>query len=104
MRYRDSQLAGVPVYTRSGRHLGRLVGFVVESDTHEVIQYAVKKSGTFELLLPKEFLVNRSQVISVSEEKMVVDDATVAEKADARKKKQAAEPAPKTVGVTRSME
>lgn len=87
MRYRDSQLTGVPVYTQSGKHVGRLVGFVVESDTHEVIQYAVKKSGTFELLLPKEFLVNRSQVISVSEEKMVVEDATVIEKAGARKRK-----------------
>jgi sporulation protein YlmC with PRC-barrel domain len=103
MRYRDSQLAGVPVYTRSGNHVGRLVGFVIESDTHEVIQYAVKKSGTFELLLPKEFLVNRSQVVSVSEEKLIVEDAAVTEKAKEKKKK-VTESAPKTVGVTRSME
>jgi sporulation protein YlmC with PRC-barrel domain len=103
MRYRDSQLVGVPVHTQSGRHVGRLIGFIVESDTHEIIQYAVKKSGTIELLIPKELLVNRSQVVSLSEEKMVVEDAAIAEKAEAKEKK-VAESAVKTVGVTRSME
>ncbi len=103
MRYRDSQLVGVPVYTQSGRHIGRLIGFVIESDTHEIIQYAVKKSGTFELLMPKELLINRSQIISVSEEKMVVEDGAVKEKESAKEKK-VTEPAAKTVGVTRSME
>ncbi|MFA5092154.1 MAG: PRC-barrel domain-containing protein [Candidatus Paceibacterota bacterium] len=104
MRYRDSHLTGVPVYTRSGNHVGRLVGFVIESDTHEVVQYAVKKSGTLELILPKEFLVNRTQVVSVSDEKMVVEDAAVAEKAKVAAKKQVTESATNTVGVTRSME
>lgn len=103
MRYRDSQLVGVPVHTQSGKHVGRLTGFVVESDTHEVIQYTVKKSGTFEMLLPKELLVNRSQVVSVNEEKMVVEDSAVKEKAGAKEKK-VAEAATKTLGVTRSME
>jgi sporulation protein YlmC with PRC-barrel domain len=79
MRYRDSQLHGAPVYTESGDQVGRLSGFVVDAETHEVIQYAVKKSGTLEILLPREFLVNRTQVISISEERIVVKDAAVTE-------------------------
>ena len=104
MRYRHSQLAGVPVYTRSGDRIGKLAGFVIESDTHEVVQYAVRKSGTLELILPKEFLVGRGQVVSVSDEKMVVEDAAVADKAESAEEKRVAESATNTVGVTRVME
>ncbi|MFH1047440.1 MAG: PRC-barrel domain-containing protein [Patescibacteria group bacterium] len=80
MRYRDSQLHGVPVFTQSGSEIGRLVGFIVDAETHEVIQYVVKKSGALEILLPKELLVNRAQVVSLSEERLVVADAAVTER------------------------
>jgi len=81
MRYRDSQLHGAPVFTEAGEQVGRLAGFIVDAETHEVIQYAVKKSGRLEIILPKEFLVNRTQVVSISEEKIVVKDAAVSERA-----------------------
>ncbi len=95
MRYRDSQLHGAPVITESGDQVGHLAGFFVDADTHEVIQYVVKKSGTLEIILPKEFLVNRVQVVSISEEKVVVKDAAVSEQVaeEARGKLPKAKPA-----------
>lgn len=104
MRYRDSQLVGVPVYAEAGGHLGRLVGFVIDADTHEIIQYAVRKSGAIEKLLPKELLVHRNQVVSVSEEKMVVRDAAVLESEEAESKGRIRETSAKPAGAARSMD
>ncbi len=102
MRYRDSQLHGAPVLTESGEQVGRLAGLIIDVETHEVIQYAVKKSGTLEIILPKEFLVNRRQVVSISEERIVVKDAAVSEDVveEVRNKVPEAKPA----GLQRSMD
>jgi len=104
MRYRDSQLMGAPVVTESGDQVGRLSGLIVDAETHEIIQYAVKKSGTLEIILPKEFLVNRAQVVSISEEKIVVKDAAVTEGVEEAVRGKVPEPAPKPAGAQRTME
>lgn len=102
MRYRDSQLHGAPVFTESGEQVGRLSGLIVDAETHEVIQYAVKKSGTLEIILPKEFLVNRTQVVSISEEKIVIKDAEVSEEVAEEVRSQV--PEAKPAGLQRTME
>ena len=65
---------GVPVVTESGQQLGRVVGVEIDPATHSILQYRVQPSR-----LPgmaKELLIQQAQVISFSDEQMVVEDAT----------------------------
>lgn len=68
---------GIPVVTESGQQLGRIVGVEIDPTTHGVLQYRAHTSR-----LPgvaRELLIQQSQVISLSDEQMVVDDATTRE-------------------------
>jgi sporulation protein YlmC with PRC-barrel domain len=83
MRHRDADLRGVPVTTKSGRKLGRLTGFVLDAETHEIAQYVVTRGTLISKLFPEELLIAPGQVVSLDADLMVVDDGAVAEKAAA---------------------
>jgi len=78
MRLRDKEIRGLPVVTTDGEKIGKLAGFVVDTETHAVVQYVVTKSRLLSALLPKELLVHPSQVVSVDDEKMVVKGEFIA--------------------------
>ena len=84
MRYRDTDLRGIPVITKSGEKVGKLSAFVLDAEHHEVVQYVVARASLLSSIIPDELLVHRGQVISIDAEMMVVEDAAVAEKAEAR--------------------
>lgn len=67
------KLIGLPAETRSGRRLGRVHGFVVETDGQGIRQYAVRTVGMANLFA-KDLLISREQVVSLSEKKLIVDD------------------------------
>lgn len=78
MLFRSANLRGIPVVTKkSGEKLGKLAGFVIDADTHAVEQYVVSKSRLLSALLPDDLLIHRSQVVSLDDERMVVEDAAV---------------------------
>ncbi len=93
MRFRDSDLRGVPVVTRSGQKVGKLAAIIVDSDRHEVAQYAVARSLLLAKIVPDELLVHPSQVVSLDGERMVVEDGAVAERAAAEMARGSAEAA-----------
>lgn len=76
----DKQLFGLPVETESGTPLGKVQGFHMDAEHHAVVQYIVKNSNPLKDFFNRELLVAPSQVLSISEQKMVVDDSVVAEK------------------------
>jgi sporulation protein YlmC with PRC-barrel domain len=78
MRFSDKELRGLPVVTKSGDKIGKLIGFVIDGDNHAVVQYVVAKSRLLSAFLPKELLIHPAQVISIDEEKMVVKGDLVA--------------------------
>ena len=82
MRYLDSQLRNVPVFTEGGIEVGRLAGFTLDSISHEIIQYVIKKARMLHMIPAKELLVHRHQVVSLSEEKMVIKDAAITEQVE----------------------
>ncbi len=94
MQYRDVELRGIPVITRSGQKLGKLSAYVIDAEHHEVAQYVVTRSSLLARILPDELLVHRSQVVSLDSEMMVVDDNVITEKAAERKMAHPAETAP----------
>ncbi|MBI4427071.1 MAG: PRC-barrel domain-containing protein [Candidatus Magasanikbacteria bacterium] len=70
MRITLKQLKKLPVVTKSGQLLGRVRDVVFDIDGQFVAQYEVAAS----LLSGKKYLISRDQVLSVSAEKIVVDD------------------------------
>lgn len=78
MRYRDKELRNVPVETKSGTMLGKLSGYVMDSESHKVVQFIVKKAHPLAKILPSELLVHSDQVISIEPNRIVVDDAVEA--------------------------
>lgn len=68
---------GIPVRTVSGQHLGRVIDVVVDPETHGVLQYEVRTTRL--LGVGKTHLIAQSQVVSLSEESMVVLDAATPE-------------------------
>jgi uncharacterized protein YrrD len=73
----QKQLKKVMVETQSGRFLGYIVGFEVETDTGVIEKYWVKGKFAMANLWDNNILINRNQIINFDDEKMVVDDAVV---------------------------
>ena len=67
-------LLKLPVQTKSGTPLGRVAGFELELDTQTIVRWQVRPKGIAARVLKKPFLIGREQVLSIDEEKMVVDD------------------------------
>jgi sporulation protein YlmC with PRC-barrel domain len=77
MYIHSADLLHLPVYTAAGQHLGRVTGFDIEITSHSVAAYYVR-TGLIKGLWHHELVINRSQVISISAERMVVDDSATA--------------------------
>lgn len=67
----------LPVRTESGKSLGLVVDVVIEPDTQSVVAYYVKPSRLLPDALIAPLIIQRSQVISITEEAIIVDDATL---------------------------
>ena len=70
----DAQLLKLPVFTKSGQKLGKVAGFRLETESQMITHYEVRPKGVAAQLVGAEMLIGREQVISIDEEKMVVDD------------------------------
>lgn len=74
----SSRLKNLPVDTRSGRRLGKIIDLELESETQAILHYVVQRKkwlGKTEI-----FLIHREQVVSLSAEKMVVEDTLTKER------------------------
>lgn len=76
MHHRD--IIGLPVYTKSNTHLGAVVNLIIDIESQSIIEYGVQPRRWRLPTGAKEYLVHRQQVISISKEKMIVDDVVVA--------------------------
>lgn len=94
MKIQSSDLINLPVYTQSSRHLGRIDSFEVDIDTHTITHYHIK-TGLIKGLWHQQLVIATSQVISISKEKMVVEDNVKQEKATELKGVKLANPATK---------
>ncbi|OGY51633.1 MAG: hypothetical protein A3J59_04940 [Candidatus Buchananbacteria bacterium RIFCSPHIGHO2_02_FULL_56_16] len=94
MRISSSDLINLPVETQSSAHLGRVSSFDLDLDGHKVVRYYVK-TGLIKGLWHQQLLIDPIQVISISKEKMVVEDNLAAEPATQVKEVPFAAPAAK---------
>lgn len=90
-----AKLKGLSVFSQSGLRLGQVVDLEIDSDTQSILRYLVQRGrlvGRFQ----EPLLIHRSQVISISSERMVVEDAVAKLAAEARAK---ASPAPQPAAI-----
>ncbi len=71
------QLKNLPVYTKNNDFLGKIKDLEINSDTQNVSKYIIKSSQITKRLVGKELIINPSQVISIDNQKMIVEDETV---------------------------
>ncbi len=67
-------LIGLPVETRSGRSVGKVSAVEIDAETHAVTHYRVRPRQTIQGLFANELIIAPSQVVSVSAERMVVEE------------------------------
>lgn len=68
-----SQIKNLLVVTQSGTRLGIIVDMELETDSQSILRYVVQR-GQILGRLHDPLLVHRSQVVSLSDEKMIVED------------------------------
>jgi sporulation protein YlmC with PRC-barrel domain len=77
MRINSRHLAGLPVVTKSGRDLGRVGSFDVDTDSGRLVTLRVKTRGLVKGLLDQDLLINWSQVENIDETRVTVSDGSV---------------------------
>lgn len=71
----DKEIKNLPVESKDGTKIGRIVGFEVEPDSQTVLNYLVKPKQVVKGIFEGNLVVNREQVIELSRYKMTVDDS-----------------------------
>ena len=83
----SQQLLHLPVSTQSGQALGKIHALDIDIDSQSIMKYQVKSGHLLQGLGRHELLIHRSQVISISAERMVVEDNVVKETTDKKQEK-----------------
>jgi sporulation protein YlmC with PRC-barrel domain len=73
----EEKLKKVKVETRSGQYLGLVNGFEVETDTGVIEKFYVKNKKLITGLFGDNLIINKSQIISFDDKKMIVEDGIV---------------------------
>ena len=77
MLINQKQFKKVIVETKSGQFLGKLSDFDLETDTGSVENFYVNTKLSIADLFADTLIINKNQVISFDQEKMIVEDAVV---------------------------
>jgi len=74
MSLHKQDLINLPVETRSRQALGRVCDFELNPLTQQIERYYIKTGRHLTSPFPKALIIHNSQVLSITPEKMVVDD------------------------------
>ncbi len=70
---RHNHVLGLVVETARGVRVGRVVNIEIDIDTHTIINYYVKSSWYLRPFRPL-LIINKDQVVSITKDRMIVDD------------------------------
>jgi sporulation protein YlmC with PRC-barrel domain len=82
MRINSRRLLGLSVVTKSRQELGKVRSIDIDTESGRLTTIRVNPRGLVKGLLEEELLVDWSQVISIDEDGLIVDDASVPEGAE----------------------
>jgi len=83
MNLRKNDLIGLPVFTQSNQHLGKIFDFELDKQTQKITRYYIKSEQLIKEILAKKLVIAAEQVVSIDKEKMIVVDNVRKEKAQA---------------------
>ncbi len=70
-------LKNLPVFTQSNEQLGKICELEINSNTHSISRYVIRNSEMIKRLTGEKILISPSQVLSINENKMIVEDNVV---------------------------
>lgn len=79
MRLTLHELHNLPVVTRSGQPLGRIVDVDFDADQQRIQTYYVCSRTLIPGLFEQKLLIDRRQVINLTRERLIVEDAAGAD-------------------------
>jgi uncharacterized protein YrrD len=85
MLLNNNQLKKVIAETQSGQYLGQVSDFELDSETGIIEKYYVKSRKIISGLFEGKFIINKNQIISLDDKKMIVEDGVI--KAAVKEKK-----------------
>lgn len=68
------KIIGLPVFTVSGKEIGRLTDFNIDTDSQSIISYLVRPHYTIVGIFNNELIINRGQVVDILPDKIIVSD------------------------------
>jgi len=92
MKLDGSKLKGLPVVTVSGERLGQIQNFELDPDQHLITVYIVGPSRLVRPLQSAPLRIGRSQVCSITAERMIVEDGVRRERSGASARARLAKP------------
>ena len=79
MQLNLKQLKNLPVYTQSNDCLGKIEEVEINSQTQGISNYIIKSSQLTKRLSDKKLIISSSQVVSIDNQKMIVEDGIIKE-------------------------
>ncbi len=70
----------LPVYTKSGRYLGRVVDVEIEAASQQVLFYHVATAISLSNLWRRRLLISPKQILSFSRQALIVEDGSVSDR------------------------
>lgn len=71
------QIVNLPVYTKTETRVGFISHFDVDELEQKIVRYYIKPHQGIASMFGSELLVSPKQVISITREKMIVDDLAI---------------------------
>ena len=72
-------IRNLPVMTKNGRPLGKIKEIEIDAETQNISRYFITSNQMVKRLANKELIIAASQVLSIDNEKMVVEDNLIKE-------------------------
>jgi sporulation protein YlmC with PRC-barrel domain len=70
----SKKLLNLPVFTESGRELGRLVDFEIDTESQSIIDYFIQPHRAIANLFGNKLIVKRGQIVDILANKIIVVD------------------------------
>jgi len=77
MTLQHKNLLNLPAFTQNGTRLGYVVSFEIDELDQRIKHYNIKTHVGLAGLFDKQLIISSRQVVSLSREKLVVDDAVL---------------------------
>jgi len=71
----EKDLISLPVFTRSGCFLGQIISFEKDPQSGIIVKYLVRSKNPIKNIWQGTLQIDQSQIISIDQEKMVVEDS-----------------------------